>query len=284
MILGLTRMYKWMLVLWLALPSAALADDGKSQIHWLTIDNPPVGIETGAYRSRGIYGGIIAILGQELPDVSIDYGTINMVRLFATIRTGNFCVPGIIKTAERQKFLHFTRMPTAKILGSRLFFKKDNPRIVPDEHGQASLRALLRNGLSVGLGDGVAYGIEAKEILQDPDFRSQIYNHHEPDFVGPVLAMIDAGRLDMTMVPPWIVSWNALLAQTEESRRVYEDLAMLPLREMEESFLYYAACTKNNWELEVVTRLDSILRKADIRQRLDRNSEKWMHVGEKPEQ
>ncbi|WP_152630602.1 hypothetical protein [Thalassospira sp. HJ] len=254
------------------------AQEAVSNIHWLKADVPPIGISSGPLAGKGVHGGIVkALLGHEAGPGMVE-GHANIARLFSLIKSGNYCVPGLIKTSEREEFVYFTDHPTAVLDTSHLVYAASNKKLRDKIDENVSLRQLLGDGFVVGVGAGISYGDGIDEIIQSYEGESVVIRHPTPNFIEPILSMIEMERVDFSLAPPWAITWLLLNEKLKPRDAKMPKVITHPFREASTKTNYHVACTKNDWGRQAVALLDEKLTRADVQQALDRNARVWMSV------
>jgi uncharacterized protein (TIGR02285 family) len=256
----------------------AYAQDSLQEIHWLKADVPPIGIGSGPLAGKGLHGGILKVLlGESLTPDMVE-GHANMARLFALMKTGNYCVPGLIRTAEREKVVYFSEHPSAVLESSHLIYSPDNLKLRSAIDKDVSLAGLLEAGFVVGVGAGISYGEETDRII-DKFLNSQsVVQHPTPNFLGPMLSMIEMKRVDFSLAPPWAVTWFFVNHKDGGGSDAAPMIVSHPFREASEKINYHVVCTKNSWGKNALARIDKVLARDDIREALARNAQTWMSV------
>ncbi|NIY77195.1 hypothetical protein HED22_16195 [Thalassospira sp. HF15] len=250
--------------------------DPLHDIHWLKADVPPIGITSGPLAGKGLHGGILeALLGRK-PDPDKIEGHANMARLYALIQSGNYCVPGMIKTSEREEFVYFTSLPSAVLDSSHLVYAAGNRKLRDKIDEDVSLQQLLDDGFVVGVGAGISYGDGVDEVIQNHSDQSGVLLHPTPNFIEPILSMIEIGRVDFSLAPPWVITWlfvnRKLKLQDDQTPMIVTH----PFREAAAKINYHVACAKNDWGKQAVALLDKLLARSDVREALDHNASVWM--------
>lgn len=116
--------------------SLTLAED---TILWMNSDFPPVGIAEGKYAGQGMANLIAKTLAEHLPNFAHTYDTSNLKRMFAELEAGNHVIiAGLIKTEEREKFIHFSNVPTAILTPASVVIRNKDARF-----GQADSVSLM---------------------------------------------------------------------------------------------------------------------------------------------
>ena len=268
----------WVLFAGLPLAIPLNAQEILHDIHWLKADVPPIGISSGPLAGKGLHGGVLRILLGREPDPDKVEGHANMARLSTLIQSGNYCVPGLIRTSEREQFVYFTDLPSEVLDGSHLVYAAGNKKLRDKIDGNVSLKQLLGDGFVIGVGAGISYGDEVDAVIQKYSRQSNVVLHPKPNFVGPILSMIEMGRVDFSLAPPWAITWLFI----DQKLKLQEDQTPLiithPFREASAKMNYYVACTKNDWGRQAVTLLDKVLARRDVRDALDHNADIWMSV------
>jgi len=260
------------------------AQNTLQEIHWLKADIPPIGIGSGPLAGKGIHGGILEVLlGTSLAPGMVE-GHANMARLFALMKTGNNCVPGLIRTAEREKVVYFSQHPSAVLESSHLIYSRDNHKLSEAINEDVSLAGLLEAGFVVGVGAGISYGEEIDRVIQSYSNTQSVIKHPTPNFLGPMLSMIEMKRVDFSLAPPWAVTWFFVTKKDGFGLDAAPTIVSHPFREASEKMNYHVVCTKNSWGKKALAMIDQMLALDEIRQALARNAQIWMSVATAQEQ
>ncbi|WP_417837407.1 hypothetical protein [Thalassospira tepidiphila] len=255
---------------------SAHAQDTLHEIHWLKADVPPIGIGSGPLAGKGLHGGILDILFGASLDPDMVKGHANMARLFALMKTGNYCVPGLIRTAEREEVVYFSKQPSAVLESSHLVYSPDNRRLREAVDDKVSLAQLLDAGFVVGIGAGISYGEETDRIIQRYSNSDSVVRHPMPNFLAPMLSMIEMKRVDFSLAPPWALTWFLINQKNGLGGDSAPMIVTHPFREASEKINYHVVCTKNAWGKKAVAMIDEVLARDDIRQALARNAQTWL--------
>lgn len=216
-------------------------------VHWLSPDVPPIGIGRGPLAGKGLHGGIVTVLSGKPSEENNVESHANVARLFLQMQSGNYCVPGMVKTEDRAEHVYFTEHPTAILDSSHLIYARNNQKLRASITENVSLADLMAQGFVVGIGAGVSYGGGIDEIIAPYIEKGSVISHPMANFIGPILSMVEMGRVDFFLAPPWIVTWRFV----EQGLNSHDDPAhgilTHPFREASTKMHYFAACTKNAW-------------------------------------
>lgn len=103
---------------------------GKETLIWMGADFPPIGIEQGPYKDQGMADRVWRILAEQMPNYNHQFRRANLKRILAELEMGNnVCVPGMIKTDEREKIMYFTRIPIMLLTPLSLVIRKEDRRL-----------------------------------------------------------------------------------------------------------------------------------------------------------
>ena len=247
-------------------------------VHWLRPDVPPIGISKGPLAGKGLHGGIVKVLSGRPPEQSNFESHANVGRLFLQMQSDNHCVPGMVKTEERAEHVHFSEHPTAILDSSHLIYARNNQKLRASITDDVSLADLMEQGFVVGVGAGVSFGGGIDEIIAPYVEKGNVVALPMANFVGPILSMVEMGRVDFFLAPPWIVTWRFV----EQGLNSHDDPAhgilTHPFREASTKMHYFAACTKNAWGQQIVTMIDQLLERPEVEKALQQNVQAWMSV------
>ena len=254
-------------------------DENYLKLRWLGVHVPPINIMDGPHKGQGLLGGVLEVLARETGMHEYKITKINASRLFQMVKQADYCVPGIVKTPEREEILHFSDQPTAVIEASHLVYSVGNKAIVAMMRETSSLETLLQNGFRVGVGKGLSYGVKSDEILKSPANAENVHVHHSPDVLSPLLSMLERGRLDFILAPPWTIEWHL----KRNSKKFIMDgrkFVTVPYPESDGEILYFAACSKSNVGKSNIRLINKALSRHKVQEALEMVSKRWMKAND----
>lgn len=259
---------------------AAPADelDLINEIRWLKIDIPPIGIASGPLAGKGMHGGIITtLLGQPPRDENVAVHA-NIARLYLQVRSENYCIPGLMRNAEREKVLYFSELPSARLASSHLIYARSNQRLRPYLVEDVSLETLLKNGFVVGVGAKVSYGERIDALIAKYAATNSVVSHPAPNFIAPMVSMVAQNRVDFFLAPPWLMTWRFVAQGIDFRAKDTPEIATHPFREASEMMNYHAACSRSRWGKEMIALLNKRLARPDVQEALAHNADVWMSI------
>ena len=226
----------------------------KESITWMASDYPPLAIAEGPRKDMGIGDLMARLLARHLPEMDHRYERANLKRMVAELEAGHqVCVPGLIKTEERERTMHFTRLPLLLLTPVSLIIRKQD-RSLYGEGDRVSLEELIRNRtLRLGLVDGISYGKEIDAIINRHKEEKHLYFDRSSGLIRGRLLMIASKRLDYTISYPWMAEYLA------EELGLSGQLTAVKLRESTTPIIWHVACSKSEWGLSRIKEIDEVL-------------------------
>lgn len=249
--------------------------DPLQDIHWLKIDIPPVGITSGPLAGKGMHGGIITTLLGQPPRAENVAIHANIARLYLQVRSENYCVPGLMRNAEREKVLYFSELPSARLDSSHLIYARTNQRLREQLVENVSLEGLLKSGFVVGVGAKVSYGARIDALIEQYAATDSVISHPAPNFIAPMLLMVEQSRVDFFLAPPWVITWRFVTQEIDLRGHDTPAIVTHPFREASEKMNYYTACSKNRWGKEMIALLNKRLARPEVQKALAHNADVW---------
>ena len=237
------------------------------EVQWLLYELPPLYITQGPHQGQGVLDRLLRdVLLPRLPGLQHRTVTMPPKRLEASLQQQpNACVLGMLKNAERETYLHFSRPFPISTTPSLMVRRGDVDRWRPllDEQGRLSLRAWLqRQDTHLGLAEGRAYGAMVDGLLESqPAGRIDRVTSQNPTL--NLMQMLRHGRIDALLVLPFEPAQQASAAGL-----VPEQWQLLPLQEQGPTREGHVACSRTPLGAEVVRRADEVIAGAAFRQRL----------------
>lgn len=226
----------------------------KEAITWMLSDYPPIGIAEGPRKDAGIEDLLVRLVARHLPEIDHHSQRANLKRMLAELEAGHeVCVPGLIKTEEREKGMHFTRVPMLLLTPLCLIVRKEDVRLY-GEGDTVSLSEVLRNpSLKLGLADGISFGEQIDAIINRYKEEKHLYLDRSTGLKRGLLRMIASRRIDYTIGYPWMAEYLA------EELGLSGQFAMLKLTESTSPVIWHVACSKSEWGLARIKEIDEVL-------------------------
>jgi len=226
----------------------------KESITWMLSDYPPIGIAEGPRTDAGVGDLLVRLVAQHLPEIDHHYQRANLKRMTAELEAGHkVCVPGLIKTEERENSMHFTRVPMLVLTPLCLIVRKQD-RSLFSKSEPVSLEAVIRNPtLKLGITNGISWGERIDAIINRHKEEKHLYLDRSSGLKRGLLLMVASKRLDYTIGYPWMIEYLA------EELGLSGDFAMLKLKESTSPIIWHAACSKSEWGLARIKEIDAVL-------------------------
>lgn len=226
----------------------------KESITWMLSDYPPIGIAGGPRKDAGIGDLLVRLVARHLPEIEHHYQRANLKRMLAELEAGHeVCVPGLIKTAERERTMHFTQLPMLLLTPLSLIIRKQDQSLY-GESDSVSLEEVIRNpSLKLGLADGASFGEQIDAIINRHKGEKHLYLDRSTSLKRGLLRMIASKRIDYSIGYPWMVEYLA------EEVGLSGQFVMLKLRESASPVIWYATCSKSEWGLARIKEIDEVL-------------------------
>ncbi len=226
----------------------------KESITWMLSDYPPIGIVEGPRTDAGVGDLLVRLVARHLPAIDHHYQRANLKRMTAELEAGyKVCVPGLIKTEEREKSMYFTRFPMLVLTPLCLIVRKQD-RSLFGESEPVSLEEVIRNPtLKLGITDSISSGERIDAIINRHRGEKHLYLDRSSGLKRGLLLMVASKRLDYTIGYPWMIEYLA------EELGLSGDFAMLKLKESASPIIWHAACSKSEWGLARIKEIDEVL-------------------------
>jgi uncharacterized protein (TIGR02285 family) len=245
---------------------------------WMISDYPPVGIAKGRHAGQGMGDQILRIIMPEMPGLNHRIERSNLKRMLADLETGkNVCVPGLIRTPEREKFMHYTKTPIMILTPLSLVIRKKDRHLYGKE-GTVSLEEIILNKkLKLGLPEGISGDSKIDRIINMHRNEPHIYFDSSGGLISSILLMVSKGRIDYTIAYPWMVKYMS------DEMGLTDDLVSLKMKESSSSIIYYVACARNAWGVARIREIDNVLGRVRSRREYRQAMEAWMPKETLPE-
>ncbi len=251
----------------------AYADDAGT-VNWMLPNFSPVAIAESEGKSLGIENVILEILTDQIPEYKHKVAVVNLNRLYEAIKNpsaAGACTVGIIKTAQREAFMHFGRVPSVFLTPVAAIIRVGDELRFGEVHGKVSLKSVLEN-------ETLKLGIPRKYVLSKPLTalltpyigKPHVYQQDMTKMMENILKMTAATRLDYTIAYPWMTNYIS------EKLHLKGRFTSLSISEDDSPIMYHAACTKNEWGRGMVARIDDILKEIRLSKKYRGAVERWL--------
>jgi len=230
-------------------PAAAV-----ESITWMLSDFPPISIAEGSHKDKGVSDQIARMVARSLPEIHHQFQRANLKRMLAELEAGQkICVPGLIKSEERERIMHFSRVPMLLLTPLALITRKQD-RALFGASDTVSLEEVIRNpSLRLGLPDGISYGPQIDAIINRHKEDKHLYFDRGSSLMRGLLFMLASGRIDYRIAYPWMVEYLS------EELEMPGQFVALKLRESSSPIIWHVACSKNEWGLSRIKEIDEVL-------------------------
>ena len=239
----------------------------EERVSWVLYDLPPNIFVDQDRMGEGSFGFILPILQNKLSNYKHDFFVVPHARFFKSAKSGeSWCMPGLYKTKEREKFLKYSKAFTV-ILPEQIIFNK---RSFFDVSGykEISLEDIFsRQEFTAGLIKR-SYSLEVDKIIER--YKSQDNMHIAPIKTVQLFQMLDKGYIDYTIEE---VSTRIYM---EEKYKLNSDFSSLPIKEMNNYSLVYIACPKNSWGISIINKVDAVIESLWDSNLYRKKSERWV--------
>lgn len=236
----------------------ASAPETAPEVQWLRYELPPLYITQGPQQGQGVLDRLLRdVLLPRLTGLRHVTVALPPKRLEASLQQlPNACVLGMLRNAERDSYLYFSRPFPIGAMPFLLVRRADAPRwrALLDAQGRVSLRSWLeRPDLRLGVAEGRAYGATVDGLLDaQPAGRLDKVTSVNPAL--NLMHMLKRKRIDALLVLPFEPAPLAREAEVD-----LEQLQMLPLQEQGPTREGHVACARTPLGAEVVRRADEVL-------------------------
>lgn len=240
-----------------AQPLPAASSPGM-QVQWLRYELPPLYITQGPQKDEGLLDLLLRdALLPRLPGFQHQIVAVPPKRLEASLQnTPNSCALGLLKNAEREAYLYFSRPFPIRVSPVLAVRRAELPRwqALLDEQGRLPLGEWLRRGdARLGHAPGRAYGAVLDALVAaQPAGRMEQVTSQNPAL--NLIQMLRRGRIDGMLVMPFEME-----QLTRESGLGDGELQLLPLVEQSSTRQGHVACARSALGAEVVRLADVVL-------------------------
>ena len=263
-----------MLIVSLAILFSPVMVRGEDTITWLKTDFPPVSIPEGKDAGEGIMDKIIDLMISDLPDYHHQSRVANIKRIMTEFEQGqDVCAGGFIITEERSEIGYFSKYPSTFLPPVQIVIRREDRKIF-ESSGIRSLEDLLMNkSLKLGLSSKMAYGKKIDSLVEKHKAKANIFFRHGDDITKSLLRMLLKKRIDYTIAYPWMVEYMLKPEQVDK-------LTFIPVKETQVPIMHYVMCSKTDWGLRVIEKINAILKKERPTKRYRSIFEKWLPKSE----
>lgn len=242
-----------------AAPRPAVAQDAApTEVQWLVYELPPLYITQGPQQGQGVLDRLLRDeLLPRLPGLQHRIVALPPKRLEASLQQlPQACVFGMLKNAERETYLHFSRPFPINTAPALLVRRADVMRwkALLDRQGRLSLGGWLQQpDTRLGLAEGRAYGAALDAMMEgQPPGRINRLSSQNPTL--NLMQMLKRERIDGLLVLPFEPKQLA-----REAGLDLAEMQVLPLQEQGPTREGHVACARSDLGARVVKQADQAL-------------------------
>ena len=247
-------------------------------VSWYASHFPPWFIFEGPLHGQGIADIALRSIFDQLDDLEHRIVPANMKRALAELKNQDrACQPAAIRTPDRENYLTFSH-PYMIGHGNGLVVRsEDIPKLETylDKNGLLDLRKYLQSETNtLGLSLGRSFGPEIDDIITNAS-QSNIYRHAKKLGVGPLLNMLNVGRITAFIGYPLEIEYATRTTQETQ------DVKWFPLSVTPKYTMAYIACSKTEWGKQFVQRLNFVITSPEFMELVNRTSLSWLPENER---
>ncbi|MBT3368084.1 MAG: TIGR02285 family protein [Nitrospina sp.] len=251
-----------------------LSGFSQDTITWLKVDFPPVSIPEGKDAGEGIMDKIVDLMISDLPGYQHKSRVANIKRIMTEFEQGqDACAGGFIITEERSEIGYFSKYPSTFLPPVQIVIRREDKKLF-ETSGMPSLEDLLRNkSLKLGLSSKMAYGKKIDSLVEKHKAKANIFFRHGDDIAKSLLRMLLKKRIDYTIAYPWMVEYMLKPEQVDK-------ITFIPAKETQVPIMHHVMCSKTDWGLRVIEKINAILKKERPTKEYRSIFERWLPKSE----
>jgi len=247
--------------------------EAKDTITWLTFDFPPLWIAKGEQKGTGISDMAVKYLQEKLTEYNHKSEQVNLKRLFYTMQNEkNVCTIGIIKTSEREEFLHYS-IPALIRPGLSIVIKKGRA----DKFGYPRtiiLDEMLKNqNLTLGIDGKRSYTGSVDVVLKKYAGKRNITAREGYDLTTSFLKMLSKGHID------YLIEYPSQVLYISKEIGLSGQFVTIDMAEAPDFTVSNVVAPKNEWGKNLITRINTILREGKSTSQYRGIIERWIEPG-----
>ncbi len=272
----------WILILLLITQWSPLVNasaHGRESITWLKTNMPPFFIAHGEHKNQG-YGDVVTeILKQNLPQYDHQDLYTNIIKHFSLFqRDGRYCVVGLYKTPEREKFLRFS-YPTFMTLPPVLIMKKDRWQKLLHQQAVQLETIFQHQDFILGFSRDRSYGNPIDQVIGKHPDRSNLVHFSGQELTDNFFKMLMLDRVDGLLGLPEEAMYHAHRLGLEHEIITVE---ILENSQDTEGWLCYAGCPDTAWGRKAIKEINKVLLEKRPTSQYRNAYEHWLHAENKP--
>jgi len=226
------------------------------RIYWGSVHYPPIFIQTGPHKNKGMIDIVTQALQERLPAYRHESLPLNLPRLMTEMKSGTpICFAGLFKTPERQEFISFSGelfrgSPTLLITSSQM---KEKIKKFQDEKGDVDLQALLSSEtITLDIMEGRAFGPNVDQVIKtkEGNYKSAIRVRKGKTNAEKVVKLMALGRINATLTHGLETYYQAMeqdMSHLIDMYRIQGNDNRLPI---------YVGCSKGDWSTAFMPHLN----------------------------
>jgi uncharacterized protein (TIGR02285 family) len=220
----------------------------------------------------GIGDNLLKLLIGALPEYDHKFSLMTMPRVMIEMQANNpLCVLNVQLTPERAKVAYST--PLLITPGPELVLRRQLLRQHPQWKSGVSLSALSHDPTLNGQYQaGRSFGAKLDEIVRSATNLNLKLNGSASAINA--LRMIDLGRSDYTIEYPELVKLGI------QNKDISDNVTTVPILEANPFVDSYVLCTRSDWGLTTMRRIDAALHRLASKPEYRRSLEKWLQKDE----
>lgn len=228
----------------------------RERLVWLLRDLPPLTMFEGSQKNRGAVDQLLAMLTERMPEYDHSIQRVNRARALQMLREPGFnCDPTLLRTPERDQFIHFS-LPSMGTLSNGLIIRKQDQKLIEpflvEDH--VDLKALLASQPEkLGMVAERSYSTPIDDILRDTP-RDRLAPHYGVDAVRSLLQMQFLGRLK------WLLGyWPEVRYLSQELGQPLDDLVFYPIQGVAEYQFIHVGCSRTVLGEQAIAHINQLL-------------------------
>jgi len=241
----------------LLLAMAIAPVQAKERLLWLVRDLPPFTIFEGEGKGQGVVDQMLPLLIREMPEYDHAIVRVNRARGIQMLQDASSftCDPTLLWTAERAKYVHFSKPTLGVISGGLVVRNQGAALLAPFLDGQQiDLKGLLNaTQLKLGIVAERSYSTQIDDILRQlPD--SALSRHYGNDATASLLQMQRLGRL------PWVLGyWPEVRYLIQQQGGALDEYQFHPIQGVNRYQFLHVGCSDSPLGREAVAHIDQLL-------------------------
>jgi len=241
----------------LLLAMATAPVQAKERLLWLVRDLPPFTIFEGEGKGQGVVDQMLPLLIREMPEYDHAIVRVNRARGIQMLQDASSftCDPTLLWTAERAKYVHFSKPTLGVISGGLVVRNQGAALLAPFLDGQQiDLKGLLNaTQLKLGIVAERSYSTQIDDILRQlPD--SALSRHYGNDATASLLQMQRLGRL------PWVLGyWPEVRYLIQQQGGALDEYQFHPIQGVNRYQFLHVGCSDSPLGREAVAHIDQLL-------------------------